>query len=187
MVAFKNRRRGATSGAVRRRLGPVLLAIALGIGGSGLVLAAQARDWSGAEADAAVEGSGPPPGREALKLQRAQAWIRLNGTQRSRLFASLRTLESRDARDRVQLLTESERCLERAQGVQAVASCQAREHTQRRSLKKAHHAELAALMQSYGLPLPPHRPNGMGWQHNRGANRNDGQGGQGGQQTSLPL
>ena len=184
MIAFKNRRRGATSGAVRRRLGPVLLALALGIGGSGLVLAAQARDWSGGEAAAAAEGSGPPPGREAQKLQRAQAWIRLNGTRRSRLFASLRTLESRDARDRLQLLAESERCLERAQGVQAVEACQEREHTQRRSLKKAHHAELASLMQSYGLPLSPPRPNGMGWQHNRGANRN---GGQGGQRPSLPL
>lgn len=194
MVAFKTPRRAAAiqalrrpaaTDSLRRRLGPVLLALVLGVGGSGLLSgAAQAREWSGAEPDAPAEASGAPTAREGLRLQRAQAWIRLNGPQRSRLFASLRTLEAREARARLDLLSDAERCLERAQGVDAVEACQDREHGRRRALRQAHHAELAALMKSYGLPQPPARPPGMGWRHGRSGAGHDGW--QGGRQAPLP-
>lgn len=193
MVAFKTPRRAAAmqalcrpaaTGSLQRRLGPVLLALALGIGGSTLLPGAQAREWSGAEADAAAEPSGPPPAREGLRMQRAQAWIRLSGPQRSRLFSSLRTLEAREARARFDLLSDAERCLERARGIDAVEACQDREHGRRRALRQAHHAELAAVMKSFGLPLPPARPPGMGWRHSRSGAGHDGW--QGGRQAPLP-
>lgn len=184
MVAFRTLRRAAAIQALHRCLGPGLLALALVLGGSGFAAGAQAREWSRADADEAAEASGPPPARETLRLQRAQAWLRLSGPQRGRFFAELRALETREVRSRLDLLSEVERCLDAARGLEAVQGCQDREHRRRRSLKQSHQGELAALMKGYGLPLPPVRPFGMGWRHGRSGG---GPGeGQGGREVPLP-
>lgn len=192
MVAFKTSGRATALPAPRHplaieaargRLRPALLALALLLSGSGLAAGAQARGWSGADADPAAEAAGPPPAREGQRWQRAQAWLRLSGPQRSRFFADLRALESREARSRLDLLSEAERCLDQARAVEAVQACQERQHGRRRSLKQAHQGELAMLMKRYGLPLPPVRRLGMGWRHGRSGGPDEGQGGP---QTPLP-
>jgi hypothetical protein len=170
MVAFFRGRRATVPGAGARRpwvfQAPLVVALALGLAGAGAIAGAQAGIVPGDGPDPSAEGSGPPPAREALRLQKAQAWEKLDGRQRRALFASLRTIETRDASARLALLASAEQCLVRARGVAAIQACQEQEHGRRRSLKQAHHASIEALMRGYGLPLPPH-PRRNGWRQGR--------------------
>jgi hypothetical protein len=169
MVSFFRERRAIAPGAAGRRHGafraPLVLALALGLASTGVIAGAQARYVPADGSDPSAEDSGPPP-KAVLRQKEAQAWARLDGGQRRALFATLRTIESRDATARLELLAETEQCLVRAQGVTAIQACQEKEHGRRRSLKQAHHASIEALMRSYSIPLPPH-PRGMGWRKGR--------------------
>ena len=98
-------------------------------------------------------GGGPDPQRrEAMLRQQAEAMARLSGRQRREYFEARRDLERRQSNQRLDQLSQAERCLEWARGVTAVQRCQRSQLDQRLQQRSQEMADLAALQRRFGLP-----------------------------------
>jgi hypothetical protein len=104
-------------------------------------------------------GGPDPQRREAILRQQAEAMARLNGRQRRDYFEARRELERRHSAQRLDQLSQLERCVERAGGASAIERCQRSIQEQRLAQRRQEMDELAALQRRYGLP---------GWADGRG-------------------
>ncbi|MEB3263605.1 MAG: hypothetical protein VKJ66_04450, partial [Synechococcus sp.] len=107
------------------RLGGLLLGTLLLAGGAA---SAQPQSWSPWRP---APPQAPPqrpvePSREAWERQQAQALERMSNWQRRTYFQDRRTLERRQSDQRLSLLSQAERCLDQARGLQAIQACQQR-------------------------------------------------------------
>jgi hypothetical protein len=108
-------------------------------------------------AAAFAEGTGSerrpnPERREAMQRQQAEAMAKLSSQQRQAYFAARRQLEQRLAAERLDQLSQAERCMVSARGVEAVASCQRTLQEQAMEQRRRWMTERAELQRRFGLP-----------------------------------
>jgi hypothetical protein len=129
----------------RRPISPLLAAALLILGAS---LAGGA-----ALAEGNAYGQRPDPARrEAIQRQQAEAMSRLSTSQRQQYFAARRNLEQRSANQRLEQLSQAERCIVAARDVAAVESCQRSQQQQAMQQRRQQMADLAELQRRFGLP-----------------------------------
>jgi hypothetical protein len=90
--------------------------------------------------------------REAMQRQQAEAMSRLSASQRQQYFAARRELEQRGARQRLEQLSQAERCLVPARDLTAVERCQRTQQQQAMQQRRQQMADLAQLRRRFGLP-----------------------------------
>ena len=93
-----------------------------------------------------------PERREAMQRQQAEAMSRLSASQRQQYFAARRELEQRGARQRLEQLSQAERCLVPARDLTAVERCQRTQQQQAMQQRRQQMADLAQLRRRFGLP-----------------------------------
>ncbi len=93
-----------------------------------------------------------PERREAMQRQQAEAMSRLSASQRQQYFAARRELEQRGARERLEQLSQAERCLVQARDLTAVERCQRTQQQQAMQQRRQQMADLAQLRRRFGLP-----------------------------------
>jgi hypothetical protein len=129
----------------RRPISPLLAAALLILGAS---LAGGA-----ALAEGNAYGQRPDPARrEAMQRQQAEAMSRLSTSQRQQYFAARRNLEQRSANQRLEQLSQAERCIVPARDLAAVESCQRSQQQQAMQQRRQQMADLAELRRRFGLP-----------------------------------
>ncbi|MFM7674599.1 MAG: hypothetical protein ACKO5F_03195 [Synechococcus sp.] len=135
------------------RVGGLLLGTLLLAGGAA---SAQAQSWSPWRPAPPQSPAQRPvePSREDWERQQAQALERMSNWQRRTYFQDRRNLERRQSDQRLSLLSQAERCLDQARGLQAIQACQQREQLDRSDQRRRQMEELTQLRQRYGLPLP---------------------------------
>ena len=120
--------------------GPVSLPLAVAL----LILGASQVGGGAALAD--------PERREAMQRQQAEAMSRLSTSQRQQYFAARRELEQRSASQRLEQLSQAERCMVPARDLAAVESCQRSQQQQAMQQRRQQMADLAELRRRFGLP-----------------------------------
>jgi type IV secretory pathway TrbL component len=120
--------------------GPVFLPLAVAL----LILGASQVGGGAVLAD--------PARREAIQRQQAEAMSRLSTSQRQQYFAARRNLEQRSANQRLEQLSQAERCIVAARDVAAVESCQRSQQQQAMQQRRQQMADLAELQRRFGLP-----------------------------------
>jgi hypothetical protein len=126
-----------------RRAARLLLAGALLLGMGQAAAPARAED----------DGRGPNPERRAaLQRQQAEAIAKLNSQQRQAYFAARRQLEQRLSAERLDQLSQSERCMVPASDVAAIETCQRNLQKQAIEQRRRWMAERAELQRRFGLP-----------------------------------
>lgn len=93
-----------------------------------------------------------PERREAMQRQQAEAISRLSTSQRQQYFAARRNLEQRGAGQRLEQLSQAERCIVSAADLAAVETCQRRQQQQAMQLRRQQMADLADLRRRFDLP-----------------------------------
>ncbi len=93
-----------------------------------------------------------PERREAMQRQQAEAMSRLSTSQRQQYFAARRALEQRSASQRLEQLSQAERCIVPARDRAAVESCQRSQQQQAMQQRRQQMADLAELRRRFGLP-----------------------------------
>ena len=93
-----------------------------------------------------------PERREARQLQQAEAIAKLSSQQRQAYFAALRQLEQRVSVERLEQLSEAERCMVPARDVDALQSCQRNLQEQAMQQRRRWITERAELQRRFGLP-----------------------------------
>ena len=112
---------------------------------------------SGAGAAAFAEGTGygrrpSPERREARQLQQAEAIAKFSSQQRQAYFAARRQLEQRVSVERLEQLSEAERCMVPARDVDDLQSCQRNLQDQAMQQRRRWITERAELQRRFGLP-----------------------------------
>lgn len=134
----------------RRPHSPLLAAALLILGAS------QAGGAALAEGNAYGQRPDPerrdPERREAMQRQQAEAMSRLSTSQRQQYFAARRNLEQRSAKQRLEQLSQAERCILTARDLAAVESCQRSQQQQAMQQRRQQMADLAELRRRFGLP-----------------------------------
>lgn len=90
--------------------------------------------------------------REAFLRQQAEAMARLGGRERRDYFEARRDLERRHSAQRLDQLSQLERCVDRARGRAAVERCQRNLQDQRMAERRQEMGDLADLQRRFGLP-----------------------------------
>ena len=93
-----------------------------------------------------------PERREAMQRQQAEAMSRLSASQRRQYFAARRDLEQRSARQRLEQLSQAERCIVPAPDLAAVERCQRTQLQQTMQQRRQQMADLVELQRRFGLP-----------------------------------
>jgi len=112
---------------------------------------------SGAGAAAFAEGTGygrrsNPERREAMQRQQAEAMAKLSSQERQAYFAARRQLEQRVSVERLDQLSQAERCMVPARGVDALQTCQRNLQDQAMEQRRRWMTERAELQRRFGLP-----------------------------------
>jgi hypothetical protein len=90
--------------------------------------------------------------REAMQRQQAEAMSRLSTSRRQQYFAARRDLEKRFASQRLDQLSQAERCIVPARDLAAVETCQTSLQKEVRQQRRQQMADLAELQRRFGLP-----------------------------------
>jgi len=90
--------------------------------------------------------------REAMQRQQAEALSRLSTSRRQQYFAARRDLEKRFASQRLDQLSQAERCIVPACDLAAVETCQTSLQKEARQQRRQQMADLAELQRRFGLP-----------------------------------
>jgi hypothetical protein len=94
-----------------------------------------------------------PERREARQLQQAEAIAKLSIQQRQAYFAARRQLEQRVAVERLEQLSQAERCMVPARDVDALQSCQRNLQDQAmQQQRRRWMTERAELQRRFGMP-----------------------------------
>lgn len=93
-----------------------------------------------------------PERREVMQRQQAEAMSRLSASQRKQYFAARRDLEQRSARERLEQLSQAERCIVPARDLAAVEVCQRTQLQQTMQQRRQQMADLVELQRRFGLP-----------------------------------
>jgi hypothetical protein len=125
---------------------PLLLAgtlLILGIGQAG----------TAAFAEGTSDGRRPNPARrDAMQRQQAEAIAKLSSQQRQAYFAARRQLEQRVSVERLEQLSQAERCMVPARDVDALQSCQRSLQDKAMEQRRRWMTERAELQRRFGLP-----------------------------------
>jgi len=108
-------------------------------------------------AAAFAEGTGygrrpNPERRETMQRQQAEAISKLSSQQRQAYFAARRQLEQRVSVERLEQLSQAERCMVPARDVDALQSCQRNLQDQAMEQRRRWMSERAELQRRFGLP-----------------------------------
>lgn len=108
-------------------------------------------------AAAFAEGTGygrrpNPERRETMQRQQAEAISKLSSQQRQAYFAARRQLEQRVSVERLEQLSQAERCMVPARDVDALQSCQRNLQDQAMEQRRRWMTERAELQRRFGLP-----------------------------------
>ena len=93
-----------------------------------------------------------PERREAMQRQQAEAIAKLSSQQRRAYFAARRQLEQRVSVERLEQLSQAERCMVPARDVDAVQSCQRSQQAQAMEQRRSWMTERAELQRRFGMP-----------------------------------
>ncbi len=110
---------------------------------------------AGNAAFAAGSGYGRHPNperREAMQRQQAEAIAKLSSQQRQAYFAARLQLEQRVSVERLDQLSQAERCMVPARDVDALQSCQRNLQDQAIEQRRRWMTERAELQRRFGLP-----------------------------------
>lgn len=93
-----------------------------------------------------------PERREAMQRQQAEAMAKLSSQQRQAYFAARLQLEQRVSVERLDQLSQAERCMVPARDVDALQSCQRNLQDQAMEQRRRWMTERAELQRRFGLP-----------------------------------
>jgi hypothetical protein len=118
-----------------------------------LLILGMSQAGTAAFAEGTSEGRHPnPEPREAMQRQQAEAIAKLSRQQRQAYFAARRQLEQRVSVERLEQLSQAERCMVPARDVDALQTCQRNLQDQAMEQRRRWMTERAELQRRFGLP-----------------------------------